>query len=64
MECCMVQESFYKINPQPRPEGPDYRLACQMLLLGIERAEQELVQIRARVEYMLRVQTENDDSRT
>ena len=60
----MAPKTYYKINPKPRPEGPDYQLACQMLLQGIQRAEAELAQARARVEYMLRVQTENNDSRT
>ena len=60
----MPQKTVYKINPKPLPGGPDYVLACQILLQGIERAEQELVRTRARVEYMLRVQAENDDSRT
>ena len=60
----MERSSYYKINPKPRPGGPDYQLACQMLLQGIQRAEAELAQARARVEYMIRVQSGNDDSRT
>ena len=60
----MSQESFYQIHPKPRPGGPDYQLACQMLLQGIEKAEAELAQARERVEYMLRVQTGNEESRT